>query len=254
MKEKITFNDSQNNKVVGILSNPHKQINIPIVILTHGFGSGKDRNTYTKLESILNKNGYATLRFDFFGHGESDGKFEEITVSKAVEDTKMAIKVVEGKGFSQIVLLGTSFGGNASILTASSYSVHLSALILRSAVSDYKSLQGAKKTPEDISEWKNKGYIDITDEWRTYRLNYSFFEDISQNDEYESAKKINIPTLIIHGDEDKTVPVEQSERLHQVISQSKLFIVHGAGHRYTDNETLFNQDVNAILNFLKNVL
>ena len=42
-----------------------------------------------------------------------------------------------------------------------------------------------------------------------------------------------LPTLIVHGDADTTVPVHQSEKLCQVIKNCRLEIMKGADHRYT---------------------
>ncbi|MCK4786450.1 MAG: hypothetical protein KAV87_22015, partial [Desulfobacteraceae bacterium] len=82
MKEKIFFKDSKGNKLCGILSNPTSQKEKPIIILCHGFSTSKEGRTYVRLEEILNSSGISTFRFDFFGHGESEGIFEEITTSE----------------------------------------------------------------------------------------------------------------------------------------------------------------------------
>jgi len=77
MKEKLFFKNSKGNKLCGILSSVNKD---RIIILCHGFSSNKDTQTFPILEKIFNKN-ISTFRFDFYGHGESEGKFEDITVS-----------------------------------------------------------------------------------------------------------------------------------------------------------------------------
>ncbi|MFQ5721848.1 MAG: serine aminopeptidase domain-containing protein, partial [Candidatus Aminicenantales bacterium] len=83
MKKKLFFKNSQGLKLCGILSNPTSQKDKLIVILCHGFLRSKEGRTYISLEEILNQAGISTFRFDFFGHGQSEGKFEEITSSEA---------------------------------------------------------------------------------------------------------------------------------------------------------------------------
>ncbi|MAH42743.1 alpha/beta hydrolase, partial [archaeon] len=73
MKKKLTFQNSKGDKLVGILSDSGSKT---IVIMCHGFTSSKESGTYINLEKMLNEKGIATFRFDFYGHGESDGKFE----------------------------------------------------------------------------------------------------------------------------------------------------------------------------------
>ena len=86
MKEKIFFEDSKGNKVCGIISNPSGNKTKPIIILCHGFSSSKDSRTYLTLQKSLNQKNISIFRIDFYGHGESDGKFEDVTTSLAVDD------------------------------------------------------------------------------------------------------------------------------------------------------------------------
>ena len=151
MKEKLFFKNSKGNKLCGILSNPTSHKENPIIILCHGFSTGKDGRTYLRLEEILNKNGVSTLRFDLFGHGESEGKFEEITTSEAVDDIENAIQFLKASGYKKIGLFGSSFGGMASIIAASKTN-DLYVLALKSPVSDYL---GNITSQEDKQEIKH---------------------------------------------------------------------------------------------------
>ena len=171
----------------------------PIIILCHGFSTSKDSRTFVRLEEILNEEGISSFRFDFYAHGESKGNFEEITTSEAVDDVQNAIEFLKKSGHEKIGLVGSSFGGLASILTASQ-SEDLYLLALKSPVSDYKSMAHTRRSDEEIDDWKNKGYIEldsVNEERR--RLNYSFYEDAEKVNAYEAARKIKIPALIVHG-------------------------------------------------------
>lgn len=61
---------------------------IPTAIIMHGFSSNKNTQLMTLLSDSLLRHGIATVRFDFNGHGESEGKFEEMTVPNEIEDAK----------------------------------------------------------------------------------------------------------------------------------------------------------------------
>ena len=235
MKEKVYFKNLSGTKLCGIISNPTDSKNRRIIIMCHGFATNKDGRTYTTLEKLLNEKNISTLRFDFYGHGESEGKFEDITVSLATDDILSAVKYLKGCGYTNIGLLGGSFGGIASIMAASK-SADISILVLKSPVSNYMELY-EKYRKIDMLKWKEIGFRDyFDDDGNKYKLNYSFVEDFSKNDGYTAGVKINIPTLIVHGDEDKDIPIAQSIKIQEIIPNCKLERIKGADHRFLNPE------------------
>lgn len=236
MKQKIFFENSKGIKLCGVLSNPTDDTTKPMIILCHGFSAGKEGRTYVRLEEILNGKGISTFRFDFFGHGESGGKFEEITTSEAIDDVLNAIKSIKDLGYKKIGLVGSSFGGMASIFAASR-SEGLHVLALKSPVSDYKSMSETRRSEQELEDWKEKGFIEFEGpDGETRRVNYSFYEDAEKVDAYEAARKINIPALIVHGDADETVPIEQSLKTASLIEDCRLEVIKGGDHTYSNPE------------------
>ena len=157
MQEKIYFSNSNGVKLCGILSNPADDISLPIILLCHGFTTSKDNFTNKKLEEILNQKNIATFRFDFFGHGESEGDFSQITISEGVDDILQAIEYLKALGYSKIGLFGGSYGGICAIMAASK-TKDLYLLALKSAVANYKERDLAVKSKEDLAVWKQNGY------------------------------------------------------------------------------------------------
>ncbi len=235
MQEKLSFKNSKGDKLSAVLSNPSGNKENLIVVMCHGFDSSKESQTYFKLEKALNKKRIASFRFDFFGHGESEGKFEDITISEAVDDTIQAISFLRQHGFKKIALFGSSFGGMAALLAASKLP-DLNCLVLKSPVSDYLGKISAKEDKVDVEQWKKDGFIWHETKRGKLRLNYSFFEDAEKFSGFEAAEKINVPTLIVHGSWDKVVPVEQSKKTAFLIPNCRLEIVEGANHKYSNPE------------------
>ncbi len=232
MEEKVYFKNPDGLKLCGILSNPKEDSNIPMIILCHGFSSSKNASTYLLLQEKLNAHGFATLRFDFFGHGESEGEFADITLSQAVEDVSCALEFLKSKGFSKFGLIGSSFGGNTAILSAARFK-ELSVLGLRAPVSNYIGHLIAKHSNVGIDEWKKQGFIDYNSGRRgKLKLNYSFFEDAKKHDGFNEALKISIPTIIVHGMVDDIVPFEQSQKLNQIIKHSRLVALPHSNHSF----------------------
>ena len=190
MKGKIWFESPSGNRICGILSSTD---NMDFVtILCHGFASSKEGKTSLELEKALNKENVSTLRFDFFGHGESSGKFEAITISESVDDALSAIEFARKKGYKHIGLIGSSFGGMASLVAASK-SNDLSFLVLKSPVSAFLGKIVAQKSNCSLGEWEKKGSIDYANNsGEKLKLNYSFYKDSAKIDGYSCAKKIKI--------------------------------------------------------------
>ena len=250
MKDKVFFKNSKGSVLCGILSNPTTDKEKPIMVLCHGFATSKDGNTYIRLEEILNENEVSIFRFDLFGHGESDGKLEDITISEAVDDVLNAIRFLKESDYKKIGLLGSSFGGMASLLAALKNN-DLYILALKSPVSDYQSLFMLRDEKE-MDTWRQEGFIHFTSIYgEKLRLNYSFFEDAIKANVYEYADKIKLPTLIVHGDKDNVVPVEQSKKTAGLIENCKLEIIEGADHTYS-NPRHFEMMLDIISEFIIN--
>ena len=250
MISKIYFPSSSGVRICGDLSAPSEMSKEQVTILCHGFASGRDSGTNKRLEKFLSGRGLHSLRFDFFGHGESGGNFSDITVTRAVEDVKAAHNFLKECGYRRFGLVGSSFGGLVSILAASELG-GLERLALKSPVSDYLSRLFEKEGEWDITGWKQQGYHIYTDfEGGEKRLAYKFYEDAAQRCGYEAAVRINVPTLIVHGEEDETVPVSQSIRLAEMIPDCRLHTIPGADHRYSEPDH-FERMISLIENFIQ---
>lgn len=208
MKQDIIFQNSKEDHLQGILVDPSGDPSRLMVIMVHGFSSSKDTPHFVAISDFLNDHGISTFRFDIYGHGESDGLLEDVTLTEAVDDAKHAIEYIADKGYTNIGLLGSSFGGLTSVIAASQ-TPDLRFLVLKSPVSTYDGIK------------------------RETKINEAFYKDASQNVGYDVAPKINVPTLIVHGDCDEVVPVAQSTKISKLISDCTLVIVKGADHRYT---------------------
>lgn len=70
----------------------------PMVILMHGIFSSKDYGPMPQLAKGLAEAGIASIRFDFNGHGKSEGRKQDMTIEKEIADARaISLKVVEGE-------------------------------------------------------------------------------------------------------------------------------------------------------------
>ncbi|MGQ0666241.1 MAG: alpha/beta hydrolase, partial [Nitrospiraceae bacterium] len=135
MEDACFFDDSAGHRIAAILATPPSPTR-KIAVLCHGFLSGKNSTTNKTLARMLTERGIATFRFDFFGQGESEGPFEQITNTLAVGQTLSALDLVRQKGYHRIGLMGSSFGGLVAILTAAQRT-DLACLALKCPVVDF---------------------------------------------------------------------------------------------------------------------
>lgn len=253
MEQKIVFQNPAGDKLVGILNTAnHSNPVTPVVIICHGLFVNMNGSASTIAERLAAA-GIASFRFDFWGHGASEGNFENITISEGVADILAAIKLLNSKGYTNIALMGLSFGGACAIMVAAQVKT-LKALGLRSPVADYAERTALIMSPEQIGAWKIKGFRIYTGgNGKQVPLNYSFFEDFQNNKGYEAAKEIKIPTCIVHGDKDIDVPISLSDKLARTIPQAEYHVVTGADHRYS-TEAFENEGITILVNFFKTVL
>lgn len=248
MEEKIFFKNSKSNKLCGILSVPEQTTRKVIIILCHGHNSHKNTQSFVRLRQLLEERKISSFRFDFYGHGESEGEFANATEGEAADDVLQAIKFVRNKGYKYVGLIGSSFGGLASLLAASRTD-DLSFLVLKSPVSNYADLYKWRGAP--IQDWKKKGYLNYPTKKGMLRLNYIFYEDSIKNNGYKAAPKVKIPTLIIHGSDDIEVPLHQSKKTATLIFNCALKIIKGADHKYS--QPAHHEEMSqTIINFVTN--
>jgi len=89
-----------------------------LAVIAHGITSNKDRPYLIELAESLAGAGIPALRFTFSGHPGSDGRFEDVTASKEVDDLGCVLDAAQAAGFARVACLGHSLGGAVGLLRA----------------------------------------------------------------------------------------------------------------------------------------
>ena len=111
--------DGDHGKLAAVIQRPDGQKQYPMVMLLHGFTSRKDTPLLTTLANKLEAKGIASIRFDFNGHGESEGRFQDMTVLNEIEDAKKVYAYVRLlPDVTNISIAGHSQGGVVTSMTA----------------------------------------------------------------------------------------------------------------------------------------
>jgi len=234
MIRKVSFKNKAGFTLFGSLHIPENKfkLSFPAVIVCHGLSGSKDAEHIEILSERLEQEGFIVLRFDFTGCGESEGSYDEMTVSREVADLETALealltfKEVDRK---RIAVIGHSFGGSVAIITASEDRKIKAIATIGASYDQVKVLHNLCGMAQ-MKHWKEKGAITIAGE-EEFKLKYSFFEDASKYNILSVAKKIKIPFLVAHGGADMIVSSAQAKEIARDTC-AHLVIVPGEHHPF----------------------
>ena len=133
MTKQVEITNRSGHVLRGIVNIPDEGSRFPAIINVHGFTGNKSgyKNIYTHTARFLAENGFASVRFDLYGNGESDGEFEDMTFTGILHDIEDIINWTKQQDFAnpdKIILSGQSMGGYAAATAAPIVNPH--ALIL----------------------------------------------------------------------------------------------------------------------------
>lgn len=244
-EERISFKNVRGDTLSGVLHHPADRSVGGTVILCHGMESNKESEKLVFLGQTLAQQGIPTLRFDFSYVGESTGKFEDITYSGEVEDLEAAYAFLQRRYSGKTGILGSSMGGTVALLFAAQ-EPGVAALVTVAAPLHPENFPKRLLTPEQVQHWRIQGFT----LYNGRRLNVSLLKDLERINVPESAEKISCPVLILHGDADEIVPVDEAYELHACLKNSKLLsILKGADHRLSE-PALMERAVSEALDWL----
>ncbi len=222
---------SQGHRLAGRLHRPEGRAKGSI-LLAHCFSCSKDLHTMTRLSSGLADAGFAALRFDFTGLGESAGDFAETSVSANVADLARAATTLIEMGFGPCGLLGHSLGGAASILASPRLKTVRSLLTL-GAPSDVSHV--THLFADSVDEIRLEGRAPVSIAGRRFELEADFIHDLDRHDVLDAVAALDRPYCTMHARDDTVVGFDNAERLHAAAAEPRRLVAfdHG-GHLFAD--------------------
>lgn len=220
-------------QLAAILQRPDGASPCPLVILMHGFTSSKNDPIITSLANGLEKNGVASLRFDFNGHGASEGRFQDMTVPNEIIDAQKVYAYAKKlPGVTCVALAGHSQGGVvASMLAGELGSAQVKALALLAPAGVLRddalsgNVFGIKFNPYNPPE-----YIEI---FGGHKVGRNYIRTATTLTIYETAARYQGPACIIHGTGDQIVPYSYGERYARIYPDSELHLLPGLDHMFS---------------------
>ena len=194
--------------------------NGPSLVFLHGMTSTRHGTKSDAVLDLARDRGLGFARIDFRGHGESDGEFGRVTMTDLVDDVQ---SVVEHMGPS--VLVGSSMGGLAAAWCTARKLENIAALVLLSPALGFLPAMARQAKEAEQFELVRSDDTPVS-------IKAEVLADARRFDEATLPGRIQVPLLVVHGSDDKTVPAKLSDAFcHEVPHADKEFwLIEGGSH------------------------
>lgn len=195
----------------------HREGDSPTVVWLGGFRSDMRATKAAALDAWARDTGRAFLRFDYSGHGESDGRFEDGTISDWLSD---AVGIIRAKAGPAPVLVGSSMGGWLALLAARALAPTPSApsalVLIAPAVDFTEKLIWAAMSEDDRRTVTETGQLPVPSAYgEPYPITRALIEDGASHNLFGAPIEPGCPVHILQGMEDPDVPWRHALELVQ---------------------------------------
>ncbi|RYH02324.1 alpha/beta hydrolase [Salipiger sp. IMCC34102] len=206
----------------------------PTIVFLGGFKSDMAGTKAVHLEGWARAQGRAFLRFDYSGHGESSGDFEEGAIGDWAEDAASILSLVPGP----VVLVGSSMGGWISLLLTRADPARVAGLVTIAAAPDFtEDSMWANATADQRHALETVGHIALPSDYGApYVITRRLIENGRENLVLRAPLDLPMPTRFLQGTADRDVDMSVALRLldHASGPDIRLTLVKGADHRFSD--------------------
>lgn len=230
----------------------------PTVVICHGFKGFMDWGFFPSLAELLAERGFLAVRFNFSGSGMEPGEdratdldgFRRNTFSRELEDLDTVLAALSGEDgepglaagradMNAVGLFGHSRGGGAALLgaTRGRFAERLRALVTWASVATFDRFDEATR-----AHWREQGVLPVLNArtGQELHLGIELLEDLEAHAERldleSAAGEVAAPWLILHGDADESVPVEEGRRLLEAAQAAPSLVqyeeITGASHTF----------------------
>ncbi|MDB6452113.1 alpha/beta hydrolase [Falsirhodobacter sp. 20TX0035] len=209
----------------------------PTVVFLGGFRSDMTGTKAVDLRDWAVVQGRAFLRFDYSGHGVSEGRFEDGAIGDWYEDARAALSLVEGP----VVLVGSSMGGWIALQLARAMPDRVVALVGIAAAPDFtEDLMWASFDDAQRAQVMAGAYPLPSAYGEPTPITRRLIEEGRNRLVLRDPLRLPFPVRLLQGTADAEVPVSVALRLmeHAESSDLRLTLVKGADHRFSSPECL----------------
>lgn len=212
----------------------------PGVMFLGGFMSDMSGIKATTLERHCRDAGRAFVRFDYFGHGESDGRFEDGTIGRWRDD---ALTVLDEATHGPQILVGSSMGGWVMLLVALARPTRVRALLGLAPAPDFtEDLLYAGFDPETRARLEREGVVNLPSDYgeQPYPITRRLIVEARQHLVLNAPIPIDCPVELFQGMADADVPWRHALRLTERITAGNVTVtfIKDGDHRLSRPQDL----------------
>ncbi len=211
---------------------------LPTLLFLGGYRSDRGGTKALFLEDQCRARGQAFVRFDYSGHGDSEGRFEDGTIGRWKEDARLVLdKLTQGP----VVLVGSSMGGWIALLLARECPERIAGLVGIAAAPDFTKDVEAALGEAERALLDRAGYVEIPNGYDdgVHHMSRAFLNDGRQNSFFGQKAVLPFPVRLIQGMKDNQVPWRTAQRIKDHITGAvEIVLVEEGGHRLSEPDEL----------------
>ena len=220
------------------------------IIFLSGYKSDMLGTKATFLDTLSKKIGYEYLRFDYSGHGSSEGKIEKQLLSDWVNESYFLIKK---KLNHPVIIVGSSLGGWIAFILLKKLKKNILGVIGIGAAPDFTNNIIENLSSIQKKRYMDKGYISIKSDYgeNPYKFTKKFIEDSKKNFILIKNLEINTKITLLYGLQDSAVKLKTQIGLLKILKtkNAKLIILNSSDHRMSSS-----LDLNLLEQTIKNMI
>ncbi len=221
---------------------------VPGIIFIHGLNSDMSGQKALSIERFARKNKQRFIRFECRGHGKSDGKFEDFTISDWKKDL---LDIIDYIAKGPQILVGSSMGGWLMFLAAKARPSRITGMVGLAAAPDYTDGFYNNLPVKKKRELNKKGVINYSSYGFSYLIKKKYIIDGRKNKILNKEFKWNKPLILIQGLKDNVVKPNVPEKFIKKIkgNQIQIKLLKNSDHRLSEPFDLkvINESIDSIL-------
>ena len=231
MQQQVRFYNLQGEKLAGTIHRPDtpKQIGL---VLGHCFTCSRHTGILRQIAKDASERGFTVLRFDFSGNGQSEGEFSASNYTKQISEMQSAVDYLHEKGVERIGLAGHSMGALISVLTASRNNAIRAVCAIAGRLSGMNAAHFLNNHQKETL--RTTGKVHFESRGRRLLMTDTFFSDAAQFNLPGILKNLQSRLLVVHGDTDEIIPVEEAYRARDLKGSGiDLVVIPEADHMFS---------------------
>lgn len=235
---KVSFKGFDGSGLSASLDFPEGIVPEEYIIISHCFTCTKQTLTTARLSRGLVQAGFAVLRFDFTGLGDSDGCFANTHFTSMSQDIESAASWLAEHYEPAGILIGHSMGGTASLLASQSKHVSLSAInkiVTLASPSEPAHVLHHFGAAMDLLQRGERAQIKVAG--HAYDVRPAFIADVQAYYMPEVMQACDIPVMAVRAGKDELVRPEDADQIVEYAGAgSEVCQIDGADHLFSERD------------------